>query len=121
MKYLTPTDLEAALRGEIEGLIYHNPTDEEMELFERDAADYIAICIEDNKKPDLSGLACALLDCRNDNFRACADCGDYYLWSEMNPDDKDYCCKCKPIYDPDYEWKQAQADRDYVENLDEIG
>lgn len=119
---LSITDYKAALLGEIYGFIGHNPTDEELELFEEYAANYIADCINDDKRPDLSGMACALLDCKDENFVRCVDCGDCYLRSEMNQDyGCEYCLECKPYKDEDLERELADADRDYLEHLNEIG
>lgn len=104
-------DYKNALRGEIYGLICHNPSDDEIAIFERHVADYIADQVNDGKRADFTGICCALLDCRNDEFCCCADCGEYFLPSEMNPDNPDYCVNCKAIYNPDWEWEQAKEDR----------
>lgn len=119
---LSITDYKAAMLGEIYSLIYHTPTDEELELFEEYVANYIADRINDDKRPDLTGMARALLDCKDENFVCCADCGDCYLRSEMNQDyGCEYCLECKPYKDEDFERELADADRDYVEHLKEIG
>lgn len=108
---LSIIDYKAALRGEIADTIYHTPDDNEMLEFEKYVADYIADCINANKQPTLSGICAAISDCRQDRFMCCNNCGEYYLCDEMNDETGDaYCLKCKPYYDPDFEWK---LERDY--------
>lgn len=106
-KILSMTDFESALRGEIASAIYHTPDDTEMAEFEQYIADYISDCINAGKNPDLTGICIAISDCRHDKFKECADCGEYFLYDEMNQDyGHEYCLRCKPHYDPDFEWKQ---------------
>lgn len=106
MKYeiLSIDDYKTALRGEINGLIYHNPTDDELELFETYVSNYLSNTIDTGKKPDLTGICCALLDCKKENFRACDECGEYYLPHEFNDECMgNFCLNCKPYRDPDNE------------------
>jgi len=106
MKYeiISITDYKTALRGEIYCLIYHNPTDEELELFERYVSDYLSDCVNTDKHATLTGICAALLDCKQENFRACDECGDYYLPHEFNDECMgNYCLNCKPYRDPDNE------------------
>lgn len=103
-------DYKNALRGEICDLIGHYPDDAELALMEQYAADYTADQVNTNKQPNLCGLCSALLDCKLENFQPCAECGGYFLPDEMNGY---HCTKCKPFYDPDFEWK---LERDYKMN-----
>lgn len=99
-------DYKNALRGEIYRLIWHNPDDAELAMFEKYAADYIADQVNANKQPDLCGVCSALLDCKNENFMRCEECGEYFLPSELN---LGYCTRCKPYRDPDFErdlWRE---------------
>ncbi len=99
---LSITDYKAILRGQIEKTLGHNPSDDEIEPFEKAIADYISDCINIDKRPPyFGGVAEAIKDCRDGYFKQCVECGDYFLVSEMNPDEPDHCCECKGIYDPD--------------------
>lgn len=103
-------DYKNALRGEICDLIGHNPDADEFAQMEQYAADYVADCLNADKLPTLSGLAVSLLECRNGYFKQCNDCGDWFLYDEFNDGVcGDYCLKCKPYRDPDFErdlWRE---------------
>lgn len=93
-----------ALAGEIRDLIGHQPDADEFAQMEQYAADYVADCVNDDKLPTLSGLAVALLECRDGYFKRCNECGDWYLYGEFNDGIcGDYCLNCKPYRDPDGE------------------
>lgn len=94
-------DYKNALLGEICGLIGHNPDDAELEKMTEYAADYVADCYGAGKLPNLSGLAFALLTCKKEQFKQCAECGDYFLWDEINTETGEHCIDCRPYYDPD--------------------
>lgn len=101
---LSITDFNAALRGEIYGWIGHMPSDKEQAEFERYIADYIAECINNDKRPELTGVCVAILECSKESFRQCDDCGDRYLPDEFNSEEwGNYCIHCKPYRDPDGE------------------
>ena len=105
-------DYKNALRGEIYTVIWHNPSDDEMAIFEQYVADYIADQVNHEKRADFTGICGILYDCRREQFCCCADCGEYFLPDEMNPDNTEYCRKCKPVYDPDWDYESSKADRD---------
>lgn len=113
---LSITDYKAAFRGEIADAICRTPDDNELLEFEKYVADYIADCINADKLPTLSGMCAAILDCRRDCFMCCNDCGEYYLYDEMNPDDRAYCQNCKPVSNTDLEQEWDRDHRD--ETLD---
>lgn len=94
-------DYKDALRGEIYDLIGHNPDNAELEKMTEYAADYIGDCYSAGKLPNLSGMAYAMLICRQEQFKQCAECGDYFLWDEINTDTGEHCLNCRPYYDPD--------------------
>ena len=94
-------DYKDALRGEIYELIGHNPDNAELEKMTEYAADYIGDCYSAGKLPNLSGMAYAMLICRQEQFKQCAECGDYFLWDEINTDTGEHCINCRPYYDPD--------------------
>lgn len=101
---LTITDYDAALRGEIRGWIGHEPDDDELKVFEQAVADYIADRINENKHVDLNGICAAILDCKQDNFHQCDECGDYFLPAAFNDACiGNFCLNCKPYRDPDNE------------------
>ena len=94
-------DYKDALRGEIYELIGHNPDNAELEKMTEYAADYIGDCYSAGKLPNLSGMAYTMLICRQEQFKQCAECGDYFLWDEINTDTGEHCINCRPYYDPD--------------------
>jgi len=94
-------DYKDALRGEIYGLIGHNPDDAELEKMTEYAADYIGDCYSAGKLPNLSGMAYAMLICKQEQFKQCTECGDYFLWDEINTETGEHCLNCRPYYDPD--------------------
>lgn len=94
-------DYKDALRGEIYELIGHNPDDAELEKMTEYAADYIGDCHSAGKLPNLSGMAYAMLTCKQEQFKQCAECGDYFLWDEINTETGEHCLNCRPYYDPD--------------------
>lgn len=94
-------DYKDALRGEIYNLIGHNPDDAELEKMTEYAADYIGDCYSAGKLPSLSGMGYAMLVCRQEQFKQCVECGDYFLWDEINTETGEHCITCRPYYDPD--------------------
>lgn len=97
---MTITDI---IRNEITLTIGHNPDKWELQTF----MDYIHDRISDNeqegKKLYLSNIGMAILDCRDDNFAKCEECGEWFLRGEIN--DLTGCClNCTPHQDPDA-WK----------------
>jgi hypothetical protein len=96
--------LKKILLNEVRDALGRNPTDEEFKGFE----DYINDALIESErlgkldKVFLADIGLWVIEYRNDYYKQCADCGDYYLIdSDEWNDDGIYCANCKPNSDPD--------------------
>lgn len=98
---MTTTDI---IRNEITLQIGHTPDKNEQQKFIDYIHDRISDLKKDGKKIYLSHIEMAILDCRNDNFAQCQECGEWFLPDEMN-DTTGCCINCTPYHDPDF-WNE---------------
>lgn len=103
---MTITDI---IRNEIADALGHTPDKSEQEKFITYIHDEVAEKIKQGKKVYLDYIEAAIILCRNEQFKRCEECGDWFLPEEMNQFGYK-CINCEPNYDPDYEWEDAKAD-----------
>ena len=96
--------IKQILMNEVRDVLGRNPTEEEFKGF----VDYIVEYFNDQvragkaDKVFTADVGLLLYEYRNDNYRQCEDCGEWYL---IGSDDWNwdgcYCVNCKPNQDPD--------------------
>jgi hypothetical protein len=102
---MTITDI---IRNEIADAIGHNPDKYELEKFITYIHDMISDKQVENKKIFLADVSITILECRDECFRQCEECSEYFLPEEMH--DAGYkCLNCQPnfceddLFEKDYE------------------
>lgn len=101
---MTTTDI---IRNEIADALGHTPDKAEQEKFIKYIHDEIAEKINQDKKVYLVDIESAIILCRNECFKQCEECGEWFLPEEMH-DLGHECLKCRPFQDPDI-WKDDPA------------
>jgi hypothetical protein len=90
------------ITNEIYDALGRNPDQQEYQNF----MNYVYDTIQENnrlgKKTFLIDVEHAILEYRDDNYKQCCDCGEYYLAdSDEWNDDGEHCLNCKPHQDYD--------------------
>lgn len=100
---MTITDI---IRNEVELALDHNPSREELAIMVEYIYDGIADKENEGKKVYLADIEERIRLCRDENFRQCEECGEWFLLEEMH--ESGYkCLNCQPYSDPDA-WKDEQ-------------
>ena len=101
---MTITDI---IRNEIADALGHTPDKAEQEKFITYIHDEISDKINQDKKVYLVDIEFAIKLCRDECFKQCEECGEWFLPEEMH--DLGYeCLNCRPFQDPDA-WKDEPA------------
>ena len=91
---MTITDI---IRNEIADALGHAPNKAEQDKFIAYIHDEIAEKINADKKVYLVDIEYAIKVCRDECFKVCEECGEYFLPEEMNELGYE-CLNCKPNY-----------------------
>ena len=101
---MTITDI---IRNEIENSLGHNPSKEEQSVMMDYIHDAIADKINEDKKVYLVDVEFGIKMCRDEQFKQCEECGDWFLLDDMN--EFGYKCQncqpnhCEDLIEKDYE------------------
>ena len=96
--------LEQVIKNEIVDCLGRNPDDNELRGFMDYVHDYLLEQEKQGKlgKTYLADIGLVIYEYRNDNYKQCCDCGEYYLAdSDEWNDDGEHCLNCKPHQDYD--------------------
>ena len=101
---MTITDI---IRNEIADALGHTPDKAEQDQFITYIHDEVADKINQDKKVYLVDIEYAIKLCRDEQFKQCEECGEWFLPRDINNIGGNHCLQCKPIqcedWEPEYE------------------